>query len=261
MSGSAVNDGAGARTQVSLIVAWLAIIVTVVALTPLFTTLPEAVLGALIIHAVWHIIASRKLARIRKVSTTEWILGVVTFLGVILIDVLQGMIIGVVAAVTLFAFRASLPHVSRLGRRPTDGAWADVGRHPDAHPVPGVLVVRLGGPMYFANALTIRDTVEDMTRETHPPVRAVVIDMEAQDELDVTSAETLAALAEGLRATSIEVHFAALRTPVRDYLVQNRFLELPADRDHPTVEAAAAAIELPAVVRQEPEHEDDRPSG
>ena len=61
MSSSAVKEGAGARTQVANLVTWVVTIVTVLFLTPLFASLPEAVLGALIIHAVWHIIASRKL--------------------------------------------------------------------------------------------------------------------------------------------------------------------------------------------------------
>ena len=62
MSASAVKEGAGARSQVTNLVTWVVTIITVLFLTPLFTTLPEAVLAALIIHAVWHIIASRKLA-------------------------------------------------------------------------------------------------------------------------------------------------------------------------------------------------------
>ncbi len=63
MSASAVKEGAGARTQVTNLVAWAVTIVTLLFLTPLFAPLPEAVLAALIIHAVWHIIASRKLQK------------------------------------------------------------------------------------------------------------------------------------------------------------------------------------------------------
>ncbi len=66
MSGSAVKEGAGARSQVANLVTWVATIVTLLFLAPIFTNLPEAVLGALIIHAVWHIIASRKLLRLRQ---------------------------------------------------------------------------------------------------------------------------------------------------------------------------------------------------
>ena len=66
MSASAVKEGAGARTQVTNLVAWVVTIITLLWLTPLFAPLPEAVLAALIIHAVWHIIAARKLQKLRQ---------------------------------------------------------------------------------------------------------------------------------------------------------------------------------------------------
>ena len=95
MSASAVKEGAGARSQVTNLVTWVVTIITVLFLTPLFTTLPEAVLAALIIHAVWHIIASRKLEKVRQASPVEFWFGVLALAGVLFIDVLQGMIIGV----------------------------------------------------------------------------------------------------------------------------------------------------------------------
>ena len=55
LSQSAVNEGAGARSEVSPLVAAALSLVTVLVLTPLFKDLPEAVLAALIIHAVSHL--------------------------------------------------------------------------------------------------------------------------------------------------------------------------------------------------------------
>ena len=75
MSASAVKEGAGARSQVANFVAWGATIVTLFLLTPLFQSLPQAVLGALIIQAVWHLIVARKLQRLRVLARYEWVLG------------------------------------------------------------------------------------------------------------------------------------------------------------------------------------------
>ena len=163
MSASAVKEGAGARTQVSNLVTWVATIVTLLFLTPVFTSLPEAVLAALIIHAVWHIIAKRKLLRLRQEAPVEVWFGVLTFAGVLLIDVLQGMLIGLFASLAFVVYRSSRPHLSSLGRIPgTPGAYSDLTRHPENTPVPGVLIVRLDGPLYYANALTVRDGVRDL---------------------------------------------------------------------------------------------------
>ncbi|HSC73511.1 MAG TPA: SulP family inorganic anion transporter, partial [Gaiellaceae bacterium] len=156
MSASAVKEGAGARSQISNITAWAATIVTVLLLTPLFKTLPEAVLAALIIHALWHILVARKLQAVRAVSRTEFWLGALTFAGVVLVDVLPGMIIGLVASLLLVIYRSSQAHLSVLGRQPgVPGKYADLARHPEAVPVPGLLIIRFDAPIYYANALTV----------------------------------------------------------------------------------------------------------
>ena len=94
MSASAVKEGAGARCQVAKFVAWGATIVTLFLLTPLFQSLPQAVLGALIIQAVWHLIVARKLQRLRALARYEWALGLHTLAGVLFFGVLAGMVIG-----------------------------------------------------------------------------------------------------------------------------------------------------------------------
>ena len=161
MSASAVKEGAGARSQVANLVAWAVTIITLLFLTPLFRTLPEAVLAALIIHAVWHIIASRKLQQIRHESRTEFWFGVLALAGVLLIDVLEGMVIGLVASLVFVIYRSSRPHLSSLGRVPgVPGAYTDLGRHPENTPVPHMLILRLDGPLYYANALTTRDKIK-----------------------------------------------------------------------------------------------------
>ena len=118
MSGSAVKEGAGAESQVANLVTWVATVITLLFFTPLFATLPEAVLGALIIHAVWHLIASRKLRTLRQESRTEFWFGLLAMLGVLLIDVLEGMIIGLVASLVFVVYQSSRPHLASVSRIP-----------------------------------------------------------------------------------------------------------------------------------------------
>lgn len=244
MSGSAVNDGAGARSRVSLLIAWLAILVTLLFLTPLFAPLPEAVLAALIIHAVWHLIAARKLHRFRALSTQEWVLGGITFLGVILIDVLPGMVIGVLLTMLQMAYRSSRPHVGVLGRVPgVAGAFSDVTRHPTSQPIEGLLVLRLDAPLYFANAQSVVDRVRDLLDAADPSVRAVVLDADTQDALDVTGADAIASVAADLSARGIPLFVGAMHETVRSFLRDHHFVELAADHDLPTLAAAVEAAE------------------
>jgi high affinity sulfate transporter 1 len=248
MSGSAVKEGAGGRSQVANLVAWAATIVTLLFLTPLFTSLPEAVLAALIIHAVWHILSSRKLLTLRKEAPVEVWFGVLALAGVLFIDVLQGMMIGLLASLAFVVYRSSRPHLSSLGRVPgVPGAYADLERHPENAPVPGVLIVRLDAPMYYANALTARDRLKAMVRESAPPPTAVVFDGEGQDDLDVTSAHMLVGLVGELRSAGIDVYFANVHEPVLERARDTGLYEAVGDQFVlPTVDVAVRALEKQA---------------
>ena len=245
MSASAVKEGAGAHTQVANLVAWAVTIVTLLFLTPLFTTLPESVLAALIIHALWHIIASRKLQHIRRESHVEFWFGLITLAGVLLIDVLQGMVIGLLASLVFVIYRSTRPHLSSLGRVPgVAGAYSDMGRHPENEPVPGILILRLDGQIYYANALTTRDRVKAMVDEMAPPPRAVILDSTAQDQLDLTSATMLKSLVCELQGKGIAIYVAEVHAPVRELASQAGLLDLIGE-DHvfPTVDAAVHSLE------------------
>lgn len=245
MSASAVKEGAGARTQVSNLVAWGVTVVTLLFLTPLFTNLPEAVLAALIIHAIWHIIAARKLRQVRLASRTEFWFALIAFLGVILIDVLQGMVIGLLCSIIYVIYKSSRPHLASLGRVPgVPGAYTDLVRHPENLAVPGVLILRLDAPMYYANALTVRDKVKTMIEEPETPLRAVILDATAQDELDITSAEVLKGMVKELQGKGIEVYVAELHTPVLGFGRRIGLLDLIGEENvFPTVDLAVRFVE------------------
>ena len=54
-------------------------------------------------------------------------------------------------------------------------------------------------------------------RESSPRPDVVVLDFEATYEIDVTAATALARLLENLRTAEVEVRFAAVHAPVREY--------------------------------------------
>jgi high affinity sulfate transporter 1 len=245
MSGSAVKEGAGAQSQVANLVAWVATVITLLFFTPLFASLPEAVLGALIIHAVWHIIASRKLRTLRHESRTEFWFGLLAMLGVLLIDVLEGMIIGLVASLVFVVYQSSRPHLACVGRIPgAPGAYSDLERHPDNTPVPGVLILRLHAALYYANAVTVRDQVRAHVEAADPQPRALVVDLGAQDTLDLTSAKVLIALGQEMRHRGIAAYLADVHTPALAFARSVGVLDV-IDEEHvfPTIELAVQHIE------------------
>jgi high affinity sulfate transporter 1 len=242
LSQSAVSEGAGARSEASSLVAAVFILVTVLLLTPLFKNLPEAVLAALIIHAVSHLMKVKELRRYYAERPIEFWLALATLLGVITIDVLPGLVIGVTASLMLVVYQASRPHLGVLGRVPdVPGAYGDVGRHPDYAEVPGLLVLRLDSPLFYVNATLVRDHVKQLVGEVLP--RAVVLEAGANERLDVTSAEMLEELVASLHAAGIDFALADLRRPVIAMLRRTGLVEtIGEDRIFHTVDEAVRAL-------------------
>jgi sulfate permease, SulP family len=239
-----VNEGAGARSEVSPLIAAALILITVLVLTPLFKNLPEAVLAALIIHAVSHLWKVAEMRRYYNQQRLEFWLALATLLGVITIDVLPGLVIGVAAMLLLVIYRASRPHVGTLARVPGErGAYGDVGRHPDYERIPDVLVLRLEAPLFYANATPIRDRIKTLVGSSDPPPRALIIDIGGTDRLDITSAEMLAELVQAMHSAGIDVALADVRQPVIKMARRSGLLEqVGKNRVFHTIDEAIQAL-------------------
>ena len=170
--------------------------------------------------------------------------GVLALAGVLLIDVLQGMIIGVVASLLFVVYKTSRPHISSLGRVPgVQGAYSDLGRHPENIPVPGVLIVRVDAQLYYANALTARDRLKAMIAELESPPRAVIFDSVAQDQIDVTTTDAIKSLVKELHGKGIDVYLAEVHAPVLEHGRKTGLLEsIGEDHVFPTVDLAVRSI-------------------
>jgi high affinity sulfate transporter 1 len=242
LSQTAVNDAAGARSQLSPIVAAVLGLITVIALMPLFTNLPEAVLAAMIIHAVSHLMKGKEMRRFHALAPREFWLGMITLLGVITLDVLPGLVIGVTASIVLHLYRASQASFSVLGVEPNvPGAYEDVKRHPEARPIPGVLILRPDGRLYYANAQGLRDTVTETVRTWDRPLHSVILDLDANDDLDITSTEALEKVMDRLAKRDVRLGLAHVHAPAEDMLRRSGLLEeLGADRIFPNLDVAVA---------------------
>ena len=242
LSQSAVNDGAGARSELSPVFASFLSLVTVIALTPLFHDLPDAVLAALIIHAVSRLMRVREMRGFYRLVPSEFWLGMATLAGVVLFEVLAGLIIGVVLSLVLFIARASRPRVSVLGEDPAQpGTYQDMDRHPEARATEGVLVVKADAPIFYANAQAVRDSIDDMVGKATEPVRVVVLDLDTNDDIDVTTADQLVKLRHSLDGRHVTLCLAHVHAPTL-LIAQRAGLFSSAGPNHlfPTVGAAVA---------------------
>ena len=174
LSQSAVNEGAGARSEISPLVATVLALVTVLFLTPVFKNLPEAVLAALIIHAVSHLFKVAEFKRYYREQQLEFWVGLGTIAGILTLDVLPGLGIGVAAMVLLVVYHASRPHIAVLAPVPgVHDAYVDVGRHPGYERVANLLVLRLEAPLFYANASPVSESIKHLVGSSNPTPKAV----------------------------------------------------------------------------------------
>jgi sulfate permease, SulP family len=155
-----------------------------------------------------------EMRRFHQLAPREFWLGIATLLGVIVLDVLPALIIGVVLALMVLIYRASRPLISILGADPhTPGAFEDIKRHPDATPVPGALIARPDATLFYANAELVRDAIEQAVTSSSGPVHAVVLVLDANDDLDITSTEQLEKLTDTLHGKNVALGLAHVHGP------------------------------------------------
>jgi high affinity sulfate transporter 1 len=215
---SAANQSAGAKSQLSSIVAGIALGLMLVALPGLVTTLPIAVLAAIVVTAGLELADVRGAWRLVHLRPTEFALSIISFLGVIVLGVLPGVFFAVGLSVLNFMRRQWWPHDAVLGRVPDVKGYHDVSDFTEAVQIPGLLLWRFDAPLFFANATIFRERLKARIASAETPVKRVVLCAEPIIDVDTTAADSLAELIDELASQGVELAFAELKTPVREHL-------------------------------------------
>ena len=246
LSRSAVGEASGVKSQLSGVILFAFLIVTMLFLLPLFHDLPEAVLGAIVIAAVAHLIDIRGLRSLRRVDSTDFLSALTCFAGVLVFGILMGLLIAVVVSLLALVFRAYRPSSAILGRAPgvvsdPNLRYCGVEDHPEYETIPGLVILRVDGELFFANARWFQDTVRSLVRGQTPPVREVLIHAGAVPHLDTTAAAMLVELVAELRESGVALAFARATTSLYENLQSNGIVELVGlDNFHETVAAGVA---------------------
>jgi sulfate permease, SulP family len=249
-SQSAANDQAGAKSQAaSLVVAALAL-ATAVFLTPLFFDLPQAVLAAIVINAVLRFFQVGEMRRIAHLRRDSFALALAAMTVVLVLGVLPSLLLAIVISLALLLSRLSRAAVRVVGRAPDARSYGDLVEHPDYQPVPGLLILRLDAPLFFANIRQARERVLALTSQASPRPRVAILDLEMTADLDIQCADTLAAMRPELAARDVEFWLAGVHVRVREGLRVSGYLT-PDDRGlvFPSVETSVDAFERRAACR------------
>ncbi|GAA2031697.1 SulP family inorganic anion transporter [Catenulispora yoronensis] len=201
---------AGGRTRVaSLVAAMVALGVGAVA-TPVIRPLPEPVLAAIVVGAVRELVNFKTLMRYWRTSRRSLLICLTAVFGVLLFQLLAGLLMAVLLSLILFIAEVSRLKVSVIGLLPGTDDYVAVDRYPEARTVPVLLILRPDGGAFYGNARRLRGAVVSEVRAQEGPVSTVVLDLAASFHLDAPTLDMLSELRADLDRLGISLAFAHL---------------------------------------------------
>lgn len=237
-SRTAAMDQAGSRTQLPSLVTAAGTLLLLIFGTALLADIPSPAIGAIVAVAIIPLLGIREFAGLWRIDRFEFVIGATCFLVTLLVGSIPGILVAFVLALINLAKRAANPAIDVLADSGEPTASLLDEAPPGAVTAPGVIVVRLAAPLFFANGPVFADAVKRaVTGAPEASVRHVVVDMEAVTDVDVTGAESFEALTIWLDARGIALGFSRVRP---DALA--RLTELGLLGDHSVFDTNRAAI-------------------
>jgi sulfate transporter 4 len=211
-SRSAVNNDSGARTGLAGFFTAIVVGFVLLFLTPVFEQLPMNALGAIVISGVAGLFdyeQAWELWNLRKLDLAVWL---ASFLGTMFAGVEIGLAISIGLALLIVLYESAFPHTALLGRIGLSRVYRNVGQYPGALRAPGVMAMRIGAPLYFANVQYVQDKLgeymadaREYSAEHGVPLRFVVLDLSPVSHMDSSGVHTLQEVVAELRKEGVQL--------------------------------------------------------
>jgi SulP family sulfate permease len=225
-SRSAINQESGAKTGMAALISVVMVVITLLFLTPLFYHLPNTVLAAIIMVAVFGLINFKEAIFLWKANQLDFFLMLVTFLATLLLGIEQGIIIGFSLSLIILIFRTSRPYVAELGRVPNANFYRNKERFVEVIIAEDILVFRFDAQLFYANSNYFRDKLDEMMAKKGSALKLIVLDAESINRVDSTGVEMLKERIRFCQKKGILFYFAGVKGPVRDDLFRSGILEI-----------------------------------
>lgn len=237
----------GARTQMYSLVALVGVVIILLTATGLLAQFPKAALGALVVYAGLRLVdipEFKRLFRFRRDAglSSEFVLAILTFIAVLLLGVLYGVIAAVGISILNLLRRVARPHDAVQGFVPGMAGMHDIDDYREATLEPGLLVYRYDAPLFFANAENFVARALKSVDENPDPVEWFILNAEANSEMDLTAIDALAGLRRELAARGIYFGMARVKSETLTALkVGGQLDEIGRENIYPTLPTAVEA--------------------
>jgi SulP family sulfate permease len=244
---SVVNFDAGAQTPAAGVFTAVGITLASLLLTPALYYLPQATLSATIIVAVLSLVDLGILRRTWAYSKADFAAVAATLLATLGLGVETGLVVGVGVSLALYLYRTSRPHIALVGLVPGTEYFRNVLRH-KVLVSPRLVTLRVDESLYFANARTLEDRVNEAVA-SHPELRHLVLQCSAINDIDASALESLEAIEHRLCDAGITLHLSEVKGPLMDRLKTTAFARQLSGRIFLTQYQAVAAL-TPELLQQ-----------
>lgn len=243
-SRTALGDAAGSRTQLYSLVTLAGVVAVLLFAGPLLTHFPTAALGAIVIYAAVRLIDVAEFRRLAAFRRSEFLLALGSVAGVLIFDILYGVLLAVALSVAEMLVRVARPHDAILGLVPGLAGMHDVDDYPEARTVPGLIVYRYDSPLFFANAQDFRHRALACLDQGEGEVSWFVLNAEANVEVDITALDAVEAVRAELVRRGVVFAMARVKQELRDSLdAYGLTASVGEDRIFPTLPTALAGYE------------------
>ena len=212
-SQTAVNDKAGARTQLAEVFTAGIVLAALLFLSPLFSLMPQATLAAVVIATTVGLLSTKEFRAILRIRYAEFWWAVIAFAGVVVLGTLPGILVAVSISLMTLMYAANHPPIYPLGRKPGTDIFRPLSpEHPEDEIFPGLLIVRTEGMMTFASAPRIGDGLRTLVDKAKPQV--LLLDFSAVPNIEYTALKLLSDFEEKRHEAGITLWLAALNPKV-----------------------------------------------
>ncbi len=243
-SRAVIADATGARSQLYSLVAAALVVVSMLAFGSVIASFPVAALGGLVTYAALRLIDLAEFRRLLGFRRREFLIAMSALTGVLLFDILYGVLAAIALSVLELLTRVARPHSAVLGQPPGIPGWHDVDDYPQARQIPGLVVFRFDSPLFFANAEKFVDDTHGAIARASPPARWLLINMEGNTEVDITGLDALEEVREWCEREGIILALVRVKRELLDALTRHGVAErIGFDRIYPTLPAAVEAYQ------------------
>ncbi|GKU86542.1 hypothetical protein SLEP1_g1054 [Rubroshorea leprosula] len=176
-----------------------AVMITLLFLTPLFDYTPLVVLSSIIIAAMLGLIDYEAAIHLWKVDKFDFIVCMGAYVGVVFGSVEIGLVIAVVISLLRVLLFVARPRTFVLGNIPNSMIYRNVDQYPNANSIPGIIILEIDAPIYFANASYLRERISRWIDEEEDKLKSsgetslqyIILDMGAVGNIDTSGISML----------------------------------------------------------------------